>query len=292
MSGVRIAGASRALVLGMVLACTESAGPASLEIPPLVFVSGLAGNAELYRLRGDTLTRLTTNTFAESDPHSAAGRLAFVSNRDGNPEVYLADLEAQSPRRLTTDQATDGEPAIAPAGNVVAFVSMRSGTPRIWLVDVLGASPAPLQTGSASFVPERAPAWNPSGERIAFTSVSTGTSQVFVVSAAGGTPTQLTHESGGAFDPVWAPGGEFVLYSTSLGTQPVRRVPAGGGDATTFAEDARGLTISDCIAAVCLAVAGPPGAEADILMLDRTNGTRRLTVAGVAGGRQPGFLRR
>src|SRR5688572_8101341 len=201
----------------MVGACDES-GPLDVTVPAFVFVSGDQQEAELYLWSADTLTRLTSNAFADGEPHVAAGHLVFTSERDGNPEIYLGDLRATTPRRLTTHTATDGEAALHPAGDRIVFVSMRSGTPRLWMMDTLGGSLDALPTGSAIFIPERAPAWSPHGDRIAFTSARTGTSQVFMVDATGGVATQVTSEAGGAFDPAWSATGMHILFASAAGT--------------------------------------------------------------------------
>ena len=137
-------------------ACDEN-GPLDAVLPAVVFVSGNQQDAELYLWSGDTLTRLTSNAFAESEPHVAAGRLAFTSERDGDPEIYIGDVRATNVRRLTTDPAADGEAAIHPTGDRIVFVSTRSGTPRLWTMDTLGGSLAPLATGSDTFIPGARP---------------------------------------------------------------------------------------------------------------------------------------
>ena len=56
----------------------------------------------------------------------AAGKIAFVSSRDGNPEIYTINTDGTELTRLTNDPAVDEEPAWSPDGRI-AFVSERSG---------------------------------------------------------------------------------------------------------------------------------------------------------------------
>ena len=273
---------ARARILALVMlvlgtACDET-GPLEVRPPAVVFVSGEQQEAELYLWSGDTLTRLTSNSFGDGEPHVATGRLVFTSDRDGNPEVYFADLHASAPRRLTTHTATDGEPALHPAGHRIVFVSIRSGTPRLWTMDTLGGSLTALSTGSATFYPERAPAWSPQGDRIAFTSARTGTSQVYVVDATGGDAMQVTSEAGGAFDPSWSPTGTHIVYATGAGTPRLRTVPAAAGEASDY------LVLPDtalgepsCGAHYCVAVRGAYGGEGDLVAF----GAPRATSGGV-----------
>lgn len=259
---VRIVALAAALTMS---ACDES-GPLDVTLPAVVFVSGEEQDADLYLWRGDTLTRLTSNAFGDREPHVTGGRLVFTSDRDGNAEVYLSDLRATTPRRLTTHPATDGEPALHPADNRVLFVSTRSGTPRLWVTDTLGGAVAPLETGSASFYPERAPAWSPQGDRIAFTSVRTGVSQVFVVDAPGGGAVQVTSEAGGAFDPSWNATGTHLVYATGAGTPRLRSVPATGGGAADYAVlPDTALGEPSCGAHFCVVVRGAYGQDGDLI---------------------------
>ena len=266
------------LAMAVVTSACDETGPLDVRVPTVVFVSGEQQDAELYLLRGDTLTRLTSNVSGDGEPHVAAGRLVFTSDRDGNPEVYIADLRATTQRRLTTHIATDGEPALHPAGDRIVFVSMRSGTPRLWTMDTLGGGLAPLATGSESLYPERAPAWSPGGERIAFTSARTGTSQVYVVDATGGDAVQVTSEAGGAFDPSWSGAGTHLVYATGAGTPRLRLIAAAGGTAVDY------LVLPDtalgepsCGAHFCIAVRGAYGQDGDLVAY----GAPRATGSGV-----------
>jgi WD40-like Beta Propeller Repeat len=288
-------------------ACDES-GPLDAVLPAVVFVSGSQQDAELYRWSGDTLTRLTSNAFAESEPHVAAGRLVFTSERDGDPEIYIGDVRATTVRRLTTDPASDGEAAIHPTGDRVVFVSTRSGTPRLWMMDTLGGSLEPLATGSDTFIPELGPAWSPQGDRLAFTSARTGTSQVFVVSALGGAATQLTAEAGGAFDPTWSANGAQIVYVTGAGTPRLRSIVVADGRAADYAAAVdTSLGEPSCSLDFCIVVRGAYGFDGDLVAYAAppeprppigvppapgpAQGTEpRVLVARVANDRQPAVI--
>jgi Tol biopolymer transport system component len=254
--------ASALLTLG---ACDEN-GPLDAVLPAVVFVSGSQQDAELYMWSGDTLTRLTSNAFAESEPHVAAGHLVFTSERDGDPEIYIGDVRATDVRRLTTDPAADGEAAIHPTGDRIVFVSTRSGTPRLWAMDTLGGSLTPVATGSDTFIPERGPAWSPQGDRLAFTSARTGTSQVWVVSPLGGVATQVTAEAGGAFDPAWTATGEQIIYVTAAGTPRLRSVVVADGRTGDYVIAAdTSLGEPSCSPDFCVVVRGAYGFDGDLV---------------------------
>ncbi len=300
--------AGLALAAVLIASGCDETGPLDVTLPAVVFVSGTDQDAELFLWSADTVTRLTSNAFGDEEPHVAAGRLVFTSDRDGNPEVYFSDMRATAPRRLTTHTATDGEPALHPAGDRIVFISMRSGTPRLWTMDTLGGSLAPLATGSATFSPERAPAWSPQGDRIAFTSARTGTSQVFVVDASGGAAVQLTSEAGGAFDPSWSASGTQIVYATSAGTPRLRSIPATGGAAADYAVlPDTALGEPSCGAHYCVAVRGAYGEDGDLVAYGAPRATGdgvgvppippppqttgvRVLVEGAGNARQPAIV--
>ena len=69
-------------------------------------------------------------------------RIAFMTNRDGNPEIYVMDATAANLRRITRHPGIDATPTWSPAGNQIAFTSDRSGSPQIYIVDADGLEPA------------------------------------------------------------------------------------------------------------------------------------------------------
>ena len=53
----------------------------------------------------------------------AQAQIAFVSDRDGNSEIYVMDANGKNQRRLTNNPASDYSPSWSPDGKRIAFVS-------------------------------------------------------------------------------------------------------------------------------------------------------------------------
>ena len=69
---------------------------------------------------------------------------------------WLANGDAGTLRALTTDDATDAEPALAPDGRTLAYTSDRSGSRQVWLIDVVSGPPRQLtQEPAGAFAPAR-----------------------------------------------------------------------------------------------------------------------------------------
>ena len=73
--------------------------------------------------------RLTHHTASDFSPSfSPDGRhIAFVSERDGNEEIYAMGSDGSNPRRLTHHTAWDGSPSFSPDGRYIVFDSGRDG---------------------------------------------------------------------------------------------------------------------------------------------------------------------
>ena len=87
-----------------------------------------------------------TETNPEASPDG--GRVAFMSKRDGNWEVYVARLDGPNePQRLTRHPANDGLPTWSPDGRWLAFVSDRDGAWAVWAMrlDAAGRAGEPTR---------------------------------------------------------------------------------------------------------------------------------------------------
>jgi TolB protein len=66
---------------------------------------------------GTDQTRLTDNPAADFLPAWSpdGARIAFVSNRDGNREIYMMNADGSGQTRLTDNPAEDSSPDWSPA---------------------------------------------------------------------------------------------------------------------------------------------------------------------------------
>ena len=66
-------------------------------------------------------------------------KLAFVSDRDGNSEVYVMNANGSGQRNLTRNPAFDADPAWSPDGRKIAFVSNRDGSYGVYVMNADGS---------------------------------------------------------------------------------------------------------------------------------------------------------
>ena len=277
--------------------CGDSTAPTPpLTIPTILVVGDDGGFAQIFRVQDGIEAKLSSTASNDVDPRSAAGRIVFSTDRDGNVEVYIADTSMTVSRRVTSSDARDDRPALNPSGSTIIFVSNRGGAPRLWTVPApaLDATtfdtPVALETGSATATPEGAPAWSPDGSTIAFSSTRTGRSEIFTVPASGGAAVQLTSEIGGAFNPAWSADGGSIYYTSTIGTLHLRRVRVSSRTTTDFATDSLDLDAAACNASLCLAAEDPSGSRGSILAFPTKEGDAVTVIARTRNEREAAIL--
>ncbi len=85
-------------------------------------------------------------------------KMAFVSNRDGRNQIYLANADGSGPQELIADGAQDGDPDWSPDGVWIAFTSGRDGHSHIYMVHPDGSGLTQLTSGDGT---DQNPAWAP-----------------------------------------------------------------------------------------------------------------------------------
>jgi hypothetical protein len=119
--------------------------PAWVSGERLVFKSCIRAASGLYLAEsvydGTDITRVTYDTSDTNPEASPDGKkIAFMSRRDGNWEIYVMDLDGGTVKRLTTNAANDGLPIWSPDGRIIAFASNRSGEWAIWAMNPDGSN--------------------------------------------------------------------------------------------------------------------------------------------------------
>lgn len=154
-------------------------------------------------------------------------RIAFTSNRDGNPEIYVMNRDGSAARRMTNSPAIDVSPTWSPSGNQIAWVSDRTGTPRIYIMNADG-------TGQRVLINEECyrPTWSsePFNE-IAYAARNGPGYDIKVYSFATGQSIRITDGIGSNESPAFAPNGRHIAFtSTRNGKVQVYTIARDGND--------------------------------------------------------------
>ena len=140
----------------------------------------------------------------------AAGKIAFVSGRDGNFEVYVMNADGSGQTNLTNNPDVDFLPAWSPDGSRIAFESARDGNPGIYVMNADGSG----QTRLTDNPGDLAPAWSPDGSRIAFTSDRDGNNEIYVMNSDGSGQTRFTDNPADDGLAAWSPDGSRIAFTS------------------------------------------------------------------------------
>jgi Tol biopolymer transport system component/serine/threonine protein kinase len=160
-------------------------------------------------------------------------RIAFVSNRSGNAEIWVCASDGSNAVQLTSfDGPAVTTPRWSPDGERIAFDSNATGEFDVWVIAANGGKPDRLTTHPAN---DGNPSWSHDGRWIYFDSARAGDPQVFKIPASGGDAVQVTRDGG--FAPRESPDGKFLYYTKALTRTSLWKVPMEGGQATKVLDD-------------------------------------------------------
>jgi Tol biopolymer transport system component/DNA-binding winged helix-turn-helix (wHTH) protein len=225
-------------------------------------------------INGDTPFIYSTRDDSAPEFSPDGKRIAFMSNRSGNWEIWVCDSDGSNPVQLTSFRGPNvTNPRWSPDGGRIAFDSDAEGEFDIWVIRASGGKPKRMTTDPAN---DGNPSWSRDGRWIYFDSIRTGQQQVWKIPEAGGDAIQVTRDGG--FAPLESPDGKFIYYTKALGETSVWRLPVEGGQPTKVLEnlsDLRNLVLAN--KGIYFVPQQGPAWDSSIEFLDfATNHTKRV----------------
>ena len=153
-------------------------------------------------------------------------KIAFLSDRNGAHRIYTMDTNGQNVQQVTHHgREFDGPPAWSPDGRWLAFVSGDDEGWGLYITDPQGhnenlivrSNPIPL-----SMLAWNRPAWSPDSQHLIYVVEEQNSEGLMKIRIDGNMPTQLkTDELVNWLSPVWAPGGNNLLFSAREAREPL-----------------------------------------------------------------------
>lgn len=134
-----------------------------------------------------------------------ASSIAFISDREGNNEVYIYDLGTERTRRLTQNTTSEKYITWAPDGNRLAFTTeyYEEGKPDwndVFVYDLVNHTLTQITDNTFE---DQEIAWSPKGDKIAFHSVRDKGDQIYTMNIDGGDVRQITTRAIYHGEPEW-----------------------------------------------------------------------------------------
>jgi len=163
---------------------------------------------------GSGQLQLTQNAVYDGMPCLSpdGSKIAFISNRDGNYELYIMDMDGSNPLRQTQNSAYDFSPSWSPDGSKIAFCSYAEGNGDIYIMDSDGTNLFPITSDPAD---DTEPDWSPDGNQIAFSSTRNGGGkEIFTMNSNGSNQVQRTNLGNDNYQVDWSPDGMKLAFMT------------------------------------------------------------------------------
>jgi len=158
-------------------------------------------------------------------------QIAFTSSQNGDPEIYVADIDGARLHRITFAAGVSTSPAWNPkTGKQMVFVSDRGGVPVLYLSNSDGSNVEKLDLPDMGYVVD--PAWSPNGQLLAFSwRRPSGNYDIYAMDIVSHQLVELTRDAGRNERPSWAPDGRHLVFeSTRTGTRQIWTMLADGSE--------------------------------------------------------------
>ncbi len=180
-------------------------GPAWLNSNTIIATLSIDGNAELYKISaadGSVISRLTNSPSIETSaaPSPGGDQIAFVSDRQGTPQIYLMPSSGGGARRLTYQGNYNQTPRFCPRKEtpLIAFTGRdERNVFDIFVYDLRSGKIDRVTQGQGS---NSDPAWSPDCRLLVYSSSRGG---LFLMNLQ--THREFHIYKGGAKTPPWGP---------------------------------------------------------------------------------------
>jgi TolB protein len=136
-------------------------------------------------------------------------QIAFLSNRDGQHDIYVVNADGTGFRRVTNDATRKDAPSWTGNGTELLFASGTMDTTSLYAVNVASGSKRKL----AEFA-GRGAALSNSGKRLAFSQGAFQQSKFVIAAPDGSNPRAVTDGKSPAFNFVWSPDDTQLAYAS------------------------------------------------------------------------------
>lgn len=185
----------------------------------MAFISDVTGNPDLFILPFSPENGITGKPYQIFATHQATqgtpsfspdgGQIAFVSNKDGSPRVYVMDVPAPGTSLndikatlVTKRNKESTAPAWSPDGTKIAYCSVTNGVRQIWMYDFNTREERQLTQGAGN---KENPSWAPNSLHLVFNSGDKGACDLYLINLNQPDAAKISSGDGEKRFPCWEP---------------------------------------------------------------------------------------
>ena len=223
----------------------------SPTLNPLVQISETVPTGLLTTLTPEAATQpaaitITASPVPQNTPIGGGrGQIAFVSDRNGNPQIWLMDSEGNGLEQLTNLPDGACQPDWSPDGNQLVFISpclkrqeIHKGS-GLFTINRNGSGLTPLISVPGG---DFDPAWSPDGKKIAYTSLRDNENipHIYIYNLEDKTDVRVSGDVSRDRRPNWSPDGSLIAFETVReGAARVYTMQPDGSDLKQFSDNER-----------------------------------------------------
>jgi TolB protein len=161
----------------------------------------------LYRLAAHRMADEIVKVLSGEKPIFTS-KVVFVSDRDGNDELYMMDFDGQTQTRLTFNTLRDYMPGWSPDGKTIAYTSYKNLNAGLYLLNLEAGKVTAVSTRGTNF----SPAFSPDGKKLAFCSTMDGNTEIYIADSDGRNIRRLTFNDAIDAAPSWSPTNREIVF--------------------------------------------------------------------------------
>jgi TolB protein len=176
-----------------------------------------------FNLRLVTLSALLILLISGCNTTASSKTILYISELDGNPEIYSTNINAESHTRLTNSSRKELHPKLSPNGNKIGFLRSNSSLLQLWIMDNEGNEEKMISRKGEDV---QQFFWSPDSQKISYKRKnSSGQHDVSLYDVSKNSITEVTSNLDVEQLGNWSPDGEWITYSiikTSLNKEVSR----------------------------------------------------------------------
>ncbi|MBI5642105.1 MAG: Tol-Pal system beta propeller repeat protein TolB [Deltaproteobacteria bacterium] len=146
-----------------------------------------------------------------------ATRIMFVSDKEGNKEVYISDYDGKNALKITRNRSINLSPQWSPDGKKILYVSYKKGWPSLYMLDLTNGKDTVVSAKPGINIGGR---FSPDGGRVALTMSGEKSPELYLLDLNTGEYKKLTDNRGIDVSPSWSPDSTKLAFVSDTAGNP------------------------------------------------------------------------